>query len=356
MVAGIASIGMTSTRPAQASRDLAQARSAFDLRDEEASRAAHNADALVAKNTEKHPKMGGHIKSIVYGGLDGIITTFAVVAGAAGGGLGPNVVIVMGVSSLLADALSMGVGDALSSKAEKEVAVREREREKWELENFKEGEIKEMVEIYTGRGMSQQDAELVIRVCAKYEELFVDMMLVDELGIEPPGDGDNPWKARLQRPASTGRRPASGAQQCVRVRAGRRGHLWLLLLLRLLPAGGVLRLWLPRARPARSLCHLMRPHRRHALHPWCAAAAAPPHLTHGHELCAAPLGVCAELRARVRHPRPGALKSTMTTRSWWVSGFEVLAVGVLVAGVAFAIGVLIEDMLLSSGTSMGGVH
>ena len=33
----------------------------------------------------------------------------------------------------------------------------------------------------------------MIRTCAKYEELFVDMMLVDELGIEPPGD-DNPWK------------------------------------------------------------------------------------------------------------------------------------------------------------------
>jgi hypothetical protein len=37
--------------------------------------------------------MGGYIKSIVYGGLDGIITTFAVVAGAAGGGFGPNIVM-----------------------------------------------------------------------------------------------------------------------------------------------------------------------------------------------------------------------------------------------------------------------
>ena len=77
----------------------------------------------------------------------------------------------------------MGVGDALSSQAEVEVAKRERERERWELENFKEGEIKEMIEIYVGRGMSQEDAELVLRVCAKYEKMFVDMMLVDELGL-----------------------------------------------------------------------------------------------------------------------------------------------------------------------------
>ena len=177
------------TDPAAAVRNLQLARVGFDLRDPEMSKAAHQS-SLMGSNEEKHPLASAHIKSIVYGGLDGIITTFAVVAGAAGGGFGPNVVIVMGISSLLADALSMGVGDALSSKAETEVARRERERERWELENFKEGEIGEMVDIYTKRGMSKEDAEIVIRVCAKYEPLFVDMMLVDELGLgeEPKTD------------------------------------------------------------------------------------------------------------------------------------------------------------------------
>jgi hypothetical protein len=69
--------------------------------------------------------------------------------------------------------------------------MRERDREKWELENFKEGEVREMVEIYKGKGMAEEHAELVMRVCAKYEDLFVDMMLVDELGINPPDDDDS---------------------------------------------------------------------------------------------------------------------------------------------------------------------
>lgn len=52
----------------------------------------------------------------------------------------------------------------------------------------------------------------------------------------------------------------------------------------------------------------------------------------------------------------GAIKASLTTRSWWVSGLEVLAVGSLVAGVAFLIGVIIEDFVFGTGSSMGGVH
>ena len=75
--------------------------------------------------------------------------------------------------------------------------MREREREAWELKNYKEGEIQEMVEIYEGRGMARADAEKVMRVCAKYEDAFVDMMLVDELGLERPDRSGSPWKSGL---------------------------------------------------------------------------------------------------------------------------------------------------------------
>ena len=60
-----------------------------------------------------------YAKSIVYGGLDGIITTFAVVAGAVGGKLGMMTIIILGFSNLLADGFSMAIGDYLSSTTEK---------------------------------------------------------------------------------------------------------------------------------------------------------------------------------------------------------------------------------------------
>jgi len=167
------------------------AREAHKKNDVKLSKKVH--DTLLAAQ-ESHLDEGGHLKSIVYGGLDGIITTFAVVAGASGGGLGTDVILILGFSNIFADALSMGMGDALSTKAENDHILQEREREKWEMENYKEGEVREMVDLYTERGMERRDAELVIKVMAKYEDFFVNIMMTEELGMQVPDEDDNPWK------------------------------------------------------------------------------------------------------------------------------------------------------------------
>ena len=73
----------------------------------------------------------------------------------------------------------------------------ERRREKWELENFPEGEQREMVELYVKRGMTQADAESVIEVMSKYKNFFLDVMMVEELGLMPPDNDDSPMKNGL---------------------------------------------------------------------------------------------------------------------------------------------------------------
>jgi DNA damage-binding protein 1 len=52
-----------------------------------------------------HQREGGLLKPVIFGGLDGILTSFAIVAGSAGGGLDPTVVLVLGFSNIFADAL-----------------------------------------------------------------------------------------------------------------------------------------------------------------------------------------------------------------------------------------------------------
>ena len=133
----------------------------------------------------------------MFGGLDGIITTFAVVAASVGGNLSSDVILLMGFANLIADGLSMGFGDYLSSQAEVDYTKAEHTREKWELENYHEGEKREMVELYMKRGMTEEDAVSVIDVMAKYKNFFLDVMMVEELGLMPPDESDSPAKNGL---------------------------------------------------------------------------------------------------------------------------------------------------------------
>lgn len=90
-----------------------------------------NHSATSTTSEDWHQSEGGLLKPVIFGGLDGILTSFAIVAGAAGGNLSPEVVLVLGFSNIFADALSMGVGEFLSSKATNEWILSEKKREEW---------------------------------------------------------------------------------------------------------------------------------------------------------------------------------------------------------------------------------
>jgi len=160
------------------------ARIAYDGKDTEASRDFH--DTRHDVSTEMHQTEGGFLKPLIFGGLDGILTSFAIVAGAAGGNMAVPVVLVLGFSNIFADALAMGVGEFLSSKAENEWILSERRRRNWEMENYPEGEIREMIDIYESRGMNREDATQVIETMAKYKDFFVDIMMTEELALQVP--------------------------------------------------------------------------------------------------------------------------------------------------------------------------
>lgn len=172
-------------------RNLDKARKAYRQKNVHESREAH----LQQAPEEHQQEQGKYIKSIVYGGLDGIITTFAVVAGVAGASLSSGVVLILGFANLFADGLSMAIGDFLSTRAENEYNRAERERELWEVEHFPEGEKKEMVELYVHKGISQQDAEQMVGIMSKYSDAWVDIMMAEELGILE--SDENPLKNAL---------------------------------------------------------------------------------------------------------------------------------------------------------------
>lgn len=160
-------------------RKIDKAREAFSHADVEESRAAHDSG-----DHEPHASGGGQfLKSFVYGGLDGIITTFAVVAGVAGASLDASIILILGFANLIADGVAMAFGDFLSTRAEQQYQAAERRREEWELENYPEGERREMINIYVGKGFSEEEAETVVEIFARHPSAMVDAMMAEELGI-----------------------------------------------------------------------------------------------------------------------------------------------------------------------------
>jgi vacuolar iron transporter family protein len=162
-------------------RNLDKAKDAYKRKDADASKQAHQPGAK--RSMEQHIEGGQYIKSLIYGGLDGIITTFAVVAGVAGASLSGAIVLIMGFANLIADGLSMAIGDYLSTKAESEYKHAEREREKWEVENYPEGEKQELIELYMGKGLSNEEATAITEIISRKKEVWIDIMMVEELGI-----------------------------------------------------------------------------------------------------------------------------------------------------------------------------
>lgn len=70
-----------------------------------------------------------YLPEFVYGGLDGIITTFAIVAGAIGASLSSGIVLILGFANLLADGFSMAVSNYLSGKSQKELHEKHKHKE-----------------------------------------------------------------------------------------------------------------------------------------------------------------------------------------------------------------------------------
>jgi len=161
------------------------ARGAYKSGDVQASMQAHAMKAHAEPTRDE----GKYLKPIVFGGLDGISTIFAFLAGAVGANLSLSSIIALGCAQLFAGAFGMGFGEYLSSEAERQVAQREESREAWEVENNPEGEVVEMIQIYMDKGLTESDAVTVARTLSKYKDFWVEHMMLTEIGMMPP-DGD----------------------------------------------------------------------------------------------------------------------------------------------------------------------
>ncbi|HEY2990310.1 MAG TPA: VIT1/CCC1 transporter family protein, partial [Candidatus Binatia bacterium] len=158
------------------------ARFAYRRRDVAAAAAAHAHDHLERSlyETGRHSQ---HLADAVLGATDGIVTTFAVVAGAAGATLSSGIVLVMGFANLFADGLSMAVGNYLGARSQQDFWREERAREIWEIENIPDAEREEIRKHYQRKGFEGEALERAVRIITSDKERWLDEMMREELGI-----------------------------------------------------------------------------------------------------------------------------------------------------------------------------
>lgn len=122
-----------------------------------------------------------YISEFVYGGIDGAITTFAVVAGAAGANADIYWVLIFGFANLIADGFSMSVGNFFSVRADRDNFEKHQAVEYWEVENLREKEVEEIREIYEAKGFQGKLLEQVVEVITSDKDVWVDTMMKEEL-------------------------------------------------------------------------------------------------------------------------------------------------------------------------------
>lgn len=128
-------------------------------------------------------KLQEYLREFVYGGIDGAVTTFAVVAGGFGADLDAGIIIILGFANLLADGFSMSVGAYLSAKSDKENYKKHESIEYWEIENLPEKEREEITEIYREKGFQGDLLKQVVDQITSNKDLWVAEMMKDELNL-----------------------------------------------------------------------------------------------------------------------------------------------------------------------------
>lgn len=125
------------------------------------------------------------VREIVFGVQDGILTTLGIITGVGVAEGDRSAVFISGFLALLAGALSMGVGEFLGRKSEREVIAATIEMEKREMASDPQAEFAEQVAYYKLKGFSSDEAQMIVRRLVQHPDIYLYEMMRDEFGIDP---------------------------------------------------------------------------------------------------------------------------------------------------------------------------
>ncbi len=124
------------------------------------------------------------IREVVFGAQDGVLTTLGIVTGIGGATTDRPTILLTGFLALMVGAISMGVGEFLGGKAEREVVQNAIEHEHREMVEMPEAEYAEQLAYYKLKGFTDEEAQTIVARLAKNPGIWLHEMVRDEFGID----------------------------------------------------------------------------------------------------------------------------------------------------------------------------
>ncbi len=138
----------------------------------------------IARHIERHGG-GGSLSDIILGGQDGLVNVLGVILGVAAATPDPRIVIAGGLAATFAESISMAAVAYTTTLADRDFYLAEQERERREIRELPEVEREEVREIYRQWGLQGEALEEVVRQITSNEETWLQVMMADELKLQP---------------------------------------------------------------------------------------------------------------------------------------------------------------------------
>jgi vacuolar iron transporter family protein len=142
------------------------------------------------------------IRNVIYGVNDGLTATLGVLAGVGGANVDPRVVLIGGLSAMVASGVSMAGGAYLASKSQREVFEGQLAREAAEIEAMPDLERAELVKIYRSKGLTPDEAKTIVGRITADKKVWLETQAREELGLDV-SQFENPVREGLVAGVST---------------------------------------------------------------------------------------------------------------------------------------------------------
>lgn len=137
---------------------------------------------------EAHFESPDFVKDVVIGMADGLTVPFALAAGLSGAVDSNHIILAAGLAEIAAGSIAMGLGGYLAGRTEVDHYKSELAREYHEVDVYPDKEKKEVVDVLTDFGMTEESAKLVTEELARDKDKWVNFMMRFELGLEKPDE------------------------------------------------------------------------------------------------------------------------------------------------------------------------